>query len=252
MSIVAPEAIVEGGQIRLPSNVRLGVTLALIIIVVVSITPIGKQSAQAQSSVDEEPAEIAVGSVLFTGFSSGSVTVVAWVGNPNLSLYLPGSEYTVTAYDATGLVVGSDTGVFSLGAGEERWVVHRILQAPVDQVARAGFQVRRSRPFRPAESDPAPPITVLQSTLQIDRLVMTSGRQVGQVRNDGAESARQVQIDVVYFDGAGELLAATQAFLSDVKAGETTSFSTSPVTLRTPPADLKTFAYATLERITSR
>lgn len=189
--------------------------------------------------------EIVVEKVLFAprGSDKRYITAAALVRNPNPDLWMPTESYTATAFDAAGMVLGTDENVIGLGAGEERWVVVMQMTAP-GEVSRVEFQLRRRRPFQPAATDPAPKMTVVQSNLQGSG---PSAVQVGQVKNEGTVPVQMARVDVVYFDAAGALIGTGSAHPSDVGPGQTVSFRTlfGP---NSTPADTKTYVTPELLR----
>jgi hypothetical protein len=170
----------------------------------------------------------------------------ALLRNPNNNAWLPTVPATATAFDASGNVLATDSGYVALGPGEERWILINQMSAPASKVARVDYQIRRDKSFR-AAADPAPPLTVVQSTTQPGQF---SGRQVGQVRNDGTTAASQVRIDILYFGAQGQLLGTAYTYVNNLEAGQTASFSASGPSLpQQGVTDIKTYASAPLARI---
>lgn len=214
-----------------------------------ALAPVAPVVAPAAPAAPAEPtagADVIVQRVRWASVGTQQlyITAAALIQNPNPDQWMPTESYTATAYDAAGGVIGSYDNVLSLGPGETRWVVVSQMDAP-GQVARVDFQIRRSKPFRPASADPAPPIAIVQSNFQADRL---SAKEVGQIRNDGAVDVPQVRIDVLYFDDQGNLLGTAMDFVQHLKPGEVVSFSASSFGRVGQPADVKVFAVPELLR----
>jgi hypothetical protein len=155
------------------------------------------------------------------------------------------SDYTITVYDASGKVVGTDQNVTALGPGEARWLVAGQIATGTDAVARADLQLRPTKAWRPAASWPAPELTVSQATYRDDRF---SPRVVGQVTHEGTTTPlSQVQITTVHWDAQGNLVATGQGFVSSVAPGQTVSFEATPVVRgEAPVAKTETQAAAVL------
>jgi hypothetical protein len=178
--------------------------------------------------------EIQVEQVLFTPLSSETYyTGAVLLKNPNQDLWIGYEDYTATAFDAAGTVVGTDKNVVSLAPGEERWMV--IMQVTVStRPARFDFQLRRTKPFHPATSYPPVKLSVVQSNLQ-------AGQHTGLIKNDGSIDVSLVNVEIVYFDAQGGLLGTSSAFIQNLAAGQQQSFKAS-VYSKIQPTATKTYA----------
>lgn len=206
-----------------------------------SAAPVGGPSPAANATA--KPVEIE--KVVFLA-GSGRVTAAALVKNPNADLYLSNTIATATAYDSGGQVLGTNgLNVISLAAGEERWFGISSFPAP-GAVAKVDLRFDRAPSLKPAASDPAPKLTVVQSTLQLDHGI---ARQVGQIKNEGTKPVSTVIVDVIYFNATGGLLGVGVGAIQNLAAGETASFSATTSSVSEQPADTKTYPSAQLTRL---
>ena len=194
-------------------------------------------SPEAKPS-EAKPQEAKTGPVLFVNsVPPRYLSVAAHIVNPNPGLWLPASHYTATAYDASGVILGTEENVISLGPAEERWLVIYAMSAPGD-VAKVDVQIRRDQAWRPASTYPVPPLTLLQANYVPDPSILHDNKLTGQFRNDGKIVVPQVRIDTVFLDSQGKLVGVSETFEQTVQPGQTVSFSASPAW---PAASVKTY-----------
>jgi hypothetical protein len=181
--------------------------------------------------------------VLFVTGAGNMVTAAALVKNPNLQSYVSETVATATAYNASGQALGANTLVtMSLAAGEERWFGVPAFSAP-GTVARVDLRFNSPPVLKPASDDPAPKLTVIRSDFDLDRSTATA-QQVGQVKNEGKTPATTVNVDVIYFDAAGNLLGVGVGAVKNLTPGQMLGFTVTTPGVNESATSTKVYASA--------
>jgi hypothetical protein len=193
-------------------------------------------------AADDQPAgEVAQDLVLGeTAFGMDAETGTGWyavqITNPNTDYIFGYAGIDVEAYDASGVLLDTDTSYTTVLSGGS-WLVGRFLSinsAQIDHLEVRG-PTADAATFAPAEETGSLELGEITTGSEYDRLTVN-----GTVKSNFTEDQSMVRIDLIARDGSGKIVGVDFTFTDRVPAGGTAAWN---VGFWQVPLDSKVEAY---------